>query len=160
MVMKKSNYKHFRSDEITDHQLSEIERVLNSNPSLLDETGRTTYSQIIRTAIHHYYAEVTNNDSQDVYVQLIRDQLSQVLQPMTKAIVDSLTAEIRKSKDQNNHDINVYGEENLTALKILLSAVRGGPDTYDEAMKYCLEESLYDKVIRAVADHNLKEKEK
>ncbi|MCH4020001.1 MAG: hypothetical protein LKE61_03910 [Erysipelotrichaceae bacterium] len=160
MVMKKSNYKHFRSDEITDHQLSEIERVLNSNPSLLDETGRTTYSQIIRTAIHHYYAEVTNNDSQDVYVQLIRDQLSQVLQPMTKAIVDSLTAEIRKSKDQNNHDINVYGEENLTALKILLSAVRGGPDTYDEAMKYCLEESLYDKVIRDVADHNLKEKEK
>lgn len=160
MEKKKSNYQHFRSNDITDHQLEEIGKVLNANPSFLNETGRITNSQIIRNAIHHYYAEVTNSDSQDVYVQLIRDQLSQLLQPMTKAIIDSLTAEIRKSKDQNNHDINVYGEENLTALKILLSAVRGGPDTYDEAMKYCLEESVYDKVIRDVADHNLKEKEK
>jgi len=160
MNKRKTKDQHFRSDEITESQLADIEKLLNSNSSLLDDSGVISRSQIIRTAIHHYYAEVTNNDSQDVYVQLIRDQLSQVLQPMTKAIVDSLTAEIRKSKDQNNHDINVYGEENLTALKILLSAVRGGPDTYDEAMKYCLEESLYDKVIRDVADHNLKEKEK
>ena len=89
MKKKKSNYQHFRSNDITDHQLEEIGKVLNANPSLLNETGRITNSQIIRNAIHHYYAEVTNSDSQDVYVQLIRDQLSQLLQPMTKAIIEN-----------------------------------------------------------------------
>ena len=90
MEMNKSNYQHFRSDYITDHQLEEIGKILNANPSLLNETGRITNSQIIRNAIHHYYAEVTNSDSQDANNQIIRDQLSQILNPEINEIISSL----------------------------------------------------------------------
>lgn len=157
MEKGKSNYRHFRTNEITNNELETIKKIVNANPSLLNETGEISTAQIIRTAIHHYYAEVTNSDVQDVYVQLIRDQLSQVLQPMTKAIIDSLSAEIRKGTDQNNHDIHVFGQKELVALKIILNAFQIQGDDSIEAIKdYCLTENVYDKVIDEVTEQRLK----
>lgn len=157
METRKTTSQHFRSDKNTDREIAEIEKIVNANPSVLNETGRITQSQIIRTAIHHYYAEVTNSDVQDVYVQLIRDQLSQVLQPMTKAIIDSVTSEIRKGIDQNNHDIHVFGQKELVALKIILNAFQIQGDDSIEAIKdYCLTENVYDKVIDEVTEQRLK----
>lgn len=99
MEMNKSNYQHFRSDDITDHQLEEMGKILNANASLLSDMGRITNSQIIRNAIHHYYAEVTKGDTQDANVKLIRDQLSQILNPEINEIIDSLQRVSSKLND-------------------------------------------------------------
>ncbi|MCH4020000.1 MAG: hypothetical protein LKE61_03905 [Erysipelotrichaceae bacterium] len=96
MDIRKTKDQHFRIDEITEKQLDELEKILNSNSSLLDDSDLITRSQIIRTAIHREYAKMVKSNSQDMNTLLIREQLSQILQPELTDIVNSLQKICRK----------------------------------------------------------------
>lgn len=157
-ITKKSYSRHFRSDEITDKEIEKIIEVLNKNTSLLYDKNPVTTSEVVRTAIHHYCAEVTNTEYQDTYVQLIRDQLLQVLDPMMNVILETVKSEIEKYCTENNHDLHVYGEEISAYLRILFTAMILKTDEA-KLKEYLLENHPVDNIVREVTESKLKNKE-
>lgn len=102
----------FRTDTETDRMLEELEQHYKEEAERYGLQGQTK-SQIIKEAIKTLYASKLNANMQSGYLDLLKDQIQQVVEPMLQGSTQIL-------KEQNEQIIDLAEQALIGMVKLSL----------------------------------------